>query len=79
MNDFDKLSKEILKNRSGELKNVVNSDEGKNIRKAVDGEALKKAVESGDSATVNQIMTQFMQTGEGKALVERINKSFGKK
>ena len=79
MNDFDRLSKDILKNRTGELQNVVNSDEGRNIGRAVDGAALKKAVASGDSAAVNQIMTQFMQTGEGKALVERINKSFGKK
>ena len=79
MNDFDKLSKDILKSRKNELQNVVNSEEGKNIGKAVDGAALKKAVASGDSATVNKIMTQFMQTGEGKALVERINKSFGKK
>lgn len=79
MNDFDKLSKDILKTRQGELQSVVNSDEGKNISKAVDGNALKKAVSSGDTATVNKIMTQFMQTGEGKALVERINKSFGKK
>ena len=79
MQDFDKLSKEIMKGRSGELQNVVNSTEGKNIGKAVDGEAQKKAVERGDSAAVSQIMSQFMQTGEGKALVERINKSFGKK
>jgi len=79
MNDFEKLSRDILKNRSGELQNVVNSAEGQNIGRAVDGAALKKAVASGDSAAVNQIMTQFMQTGEGKALVERINKSFGKK
>lgn len=79
MNDFEKLSRDILKNRSGELQNVVNSAEGQSIGRAVDGAALKKAVASGDSAAVNQIMTQFMQTGEGKALVERINKSFGKK
>ena len=79
MNDFNKLSKDILKSRQGELQSVVNSAEGKNIGRAVDGEALKKAVSSGDTATVNRIMTQFMQTGEGKALVDRINKSFGKK
>ena len=79
MNDFEKLSRDILKNRSGELQNVVNSAEGQSIGRAVDGAALKKAVASGDSVAVNQIMTQFMQTGEGKALVERINKSFGKK
>lgn len=79
MNDFDRLSKDILKNRTGELQNVVNSDEGRNIGRAVDGAALKKAVESGDAAKVNEIMTRFMQTGEGKALVDRINRSFGKK
>ena len=79
MKDFDKLSKDILKNRQSELQNVVNSNEGKNIGKAVDGAALKKAVSSGDTATVNKIMTQFMGTAEGKALMDRINKSFGKK
>ena len=79
MSDFDKLSKDILKTRQSELQSVVNSAEGKNIGKAVDGEALKKAVASGDAVTVNKIMSQFMQTGEGKALVDRINKSFGKK
>ena len=79
MNDFDKLSRDLLKSRQNELQSVVNSDEGKNIGRAVDGAALKKAVSSGDAAAVNKIMTQFMQTGEGRALVERINKSFGKK
>ncbi len=79
MNDFDKMSKDILKNRQNELQNVVNSTESKNIGKAVDGAALKKAVSSGDAATVNKIMTQFIGTPEGKALVDRINKSFGKK
>lgn len=79
MNDFDKMSKDILKNRQNELKSVVNSSESKNISKAVDGAALKKAVSSGDTATVNKIMSQFMGTAEGKALVDRINKSFGKK
>ena len=37
MNDFAKMSKELMKgNKSGELKNVINSAEGKKIGNMVD-------------------------------------------
>lgn len=80
MNDFDKMSKELLKgNKAGDLKNVVNSTEGQKIGKMVDGNALKKAIASGDNDTVNRIMNQVLSTDEGKALAKKISESFGKK
>lgn len=80
MNDFDKISKDLLKGgKAGEINNVVNSSEGKKIGKMVDGNALKKAISSGDKDTVNRIMSQVLSTDEGKALAKKLSESFGKK
>ncbi|MGI5984369.1 MAG: hypothetical protein GXY01_06730 [Clostridiales bacterium] len=80
MNEFEKISKELLKGgKANDVKNVVNSAEGKKIGKMVDGNALKKAVAEGDNDTVNKIVNQFLSTNEGKALAKKISESFGKK
>lgn len=79
MNPLEKLKNEALSGgRAKEIDRVVNSEQGKRIGKMVDGAALKNAVNSGDSATINQIVSQFLSTNEGKALVKQINESFGK-
>lgn len=79
MSNLEKLKKEALSGgRAKEIDRLVNSDEGKRIGQMVDGAALKNAVDSGDSQAVNQIVNQFLSTNEGKALVKRINESFGK-
>lgn len=78
MGNFENMSKELLKGEKGkELQKVVNSAEGQKISKMVDGNALKKAVEDGDKNTVNNIMSQFLSTDEGKALAKKISDKFG--
>lgn len=80
MNNFDKMSKELLKGgKAGELNKVVNSPEGKKIGSMVDGNALKKAVATGDNDTVNRILGQFLSTDEGKSLAKKLSENFGKK
>ena len=80
MNNFDKMSKELLKGgKAGELNKVVNSPEGKKIGGMVDGNALKKAVATGDNDTVNRILGQFLSTDEGKSLAKKLSENFGKK
>ncbi len=80
MNNFDKMSKDILKGgKAGKLDNVINSDEGKKIGNMVDGNALKKAVATGDNDTINRILNQVLSTDEGKALAKKISENFGKK
>ncbi|MEA4896334.1 MAG: hypothetical protein VB064_13900 [Oscillospiraceae bacterium] len=80
MNNFEKMSKELLKGgKAGEISKVVNSSEGKKIGSMVDGNALKKAVAEGDNETVNRIMGQFLSTDEGKSLAKKISENFGKK
>jgi len=80
MNNFDKMSKDILKGgKAGGLNNVINSAEGKKIGNMVDGNALKKAVATGDNDTVNRILNQVLSTEEGKSLAKKISENFGKK
>ncbi len=79
MNPLEKLKNEALGGgRAKEIDRVVNSEQGKRIGEMVDGAALKNAVSAGDSQAVNQIVSQFLSTNEGKALVKQINERFGK-
>jgi len=78
MGNFENMSKELLKGeKAKELQKVVNSAESKKISNMVDGNALKKAVAEGDNNTVNNIMSKFLSTDEGKALAKKIGDSFG--
>jgi len=80
MQDFDTLSKELMKGGKGkEIEQLANSPEGKKISGMVDGKALKNAVASGDSAAVSRILGQFLATDEGKSLAKTIGDRFGKK
>jgi len=80
MSKFEDLSRELIKGgKAGEVRKVVNSEEGRKIGRMVDGNALKKAVEEGDSGTVNKIVGQFLSTDEGKALAKKLGESFGVK
>lgn len=80
MSELEKMSKELLSNgKAGAVENVVNSKEGKSIGKMIDGNALKKAAAEGDNETLNRILGQVLATDDGKALLKKINESFGKK
>lgn len=79
MGDFEKLSKEFMKNgKANSFNDLVGSAEGKKIGKMIDGEKLKKAAMSGDKETVSEIVGKVMATEEGQKLFKMINERFGK-
>ena len=76
---------EHLKQNPAMLKNLMQSRDGQTLMRMLtqqdQGAALQKAAQSaarGDTADMVQMVTQLMQSPDGAALVERINKAIQK-
>ena len=76
---------EQLRKDPAALKSLMQSRDGQTLMRMLTqgdgGAGLQKAVQSaakGDTAAVTQMVSQIMQSPEGAALVERINKAVQK-
>ena len=76
---------EHLKQNPAMLKNLMQSRDGQALMRMLtqqdQGAALQKAAQSaarGDTADMVRMVTQLMQSPDGAALVERINKALRK-
>ena len=76
---------EQLRRTPAMLKSLMQSRDGQTLMRMLTqgdgGAGLQKAVQSaakGDTAAVTQMVSQIMQSPEGAALVERINKAVQK-
>ena len=76
---------EQLRRNPAMLKSLMQSQDGQTLMRMLTqgdgGAGLQKAVQSaakGDTAAVTQMVSQIMQSPEGAALVERINKAVQK-
>lgn len=85
MDDRSAHMAEQLRRNPAMLKSLMQSQDGQTLMRMltqVDGGAgLQRAVQSaakGDTAAVAQMVNQIMQSPEGAALVERINKAVQK-
>lgn len=75
MNDIERLGEKLMKSGKGEdIKNLASSPEGQAISRMVDADALEKAAKSGNVDALKGILSQVMNTNEGKRLAETIQK-----
>ena len=82
MDDKSAQMAEQLRKNPGMLKSLMQSRDGQTLMRMLTqddgGAGLQRAVQSaakGDTAAVAQMVNQIMQSPEGAALVERINKA----
>ena len=79
MQNFDKIKKQLLgSDKAGRLNNIANSADGTKISRMIDAEALERAAKSGDSAALQSMLTQVLNTDEGKRLAKNISEIMGK-
>jgi len=78
MQNFEKLGKDILKGAdTKKLNAVANSEDGKKITKMLDAKAVERAAKSGDTAALQNILSQILSTDEGKRLAQSISDIVG--
>ncbi len=79
MNDFKRLAKELEGGeKSAALRSLGSTPEGKRLEGMVDGAALEKALQSGDAASLKQMLGALLATPEGRRLAEDVGKIMGK-
>ncbi|MGI6028963.1 MAG: hypothetical protein ACOX81_06105 [Candidatus Heteroscillospira sp.] len=79
MSNFGAVEK-FLKDsgRAGNLMNAVSGEDAKKLESMVDKEKLNNALAKGDVQTLEGILRQVLNTGEGKALAQKISGMMGK-
>lgn len=65
---------EKLRSKQGELASLSNSENAEKIRKSIDKDALQKALDSGDTKSVSNAVSQILSTKEGKEFFENLEK-----
>lgn len=76
MKDLERLGEELVKSgKSEKLKSIADSDEGRAIGRMVDAASVEKAAKSGDMEALRGILTQVLNTDEGKKLAEKLKKA----
>lgn len=63
---------EKLRSRQNELTSLSNSENAEKIRKSVDKKALQKALDSGDTKSVSNAVSQILSTKEGKEFFKNL-------
>ncbi|MEG1633572.1 MAG: hypothetical protein RR314_05915 [Oscillospiraceae bacterium] len=72
--DIEKLGKELTKSgKTDRLKAVADSADAKRLSEMLDGKAVERAALSGDSAALQSILRQVMETDEGKRLAKQLS------
>ncbi len=71
MKALEKLLRESGKAR--ELMNAVTPEEGRRLESLVDSRAVSEAMANGDAAQLEAALRRILNSGEGRALAERIS------
>lgn len=75
MQNFEKLGQELERmGKTEEIKKLAESDIGQRIGRMVDAQAVEAAARSGDSHSLQQMLSQVLSTDEGKKLAESVQK-----
>ena len=75
MQNFEKLGQELDRMGKTEgIKRLAESDIGQRISRMVDAQAVEAAARSGDSQSLQQMLSQVLSTDEGKKLAESVQK-----
>ena len=75
MQNFEKLGQELDRMGKTEgIKKLAESDIGQRISRMVDAQAVEAAARSGDSQSLQQMLSQVLSTDEGKKLAESVQK-----
>ncbi len=76
MLDLERVNAEIEKSgKKDRLKSLADSAEGRAVSRMLDPAAVEKAAKSGDTAALQSILSDVLNTDEGKRLAERLKKA----
>lgn len=74
--DLERINSEIEKSGKKErLKDLAASSDGVAVGKMLDPSAVERAAKSGDTAALKSILSQVLDTAEGKRLAEKLKKA----
>ena len=59
--------------KAQELMNAVTAEEGRRLESLIDKDAVRAAVAEGDPAKLAETLRAVLNTGEGRALAEKIS------
>ena len=59
--------------KAQELMNAVTAEEGRRLESLIDKDAVRAAVAEGDPAKLTETLRAVLNTGEGRALAEKIS------
>lgn len=75
MQNFEKLGQELDRmGKTEDIKKLAESDIGQRISRMVDAQAVEAAARSGDSQSLQQMLSQVLSTDEGRQLAESVQK-----
>lgn len=80
MKDFSAMQN-MLKNsgKASEIINSISAEDSRKLESLVDKKELEKAVANGDMKTMESMLRQVLNTGEGRALAQKISGIMGTK
>lgn len=74
--DLEKLGQELQKRgKTDKLKSLADSADGQAIGRMLDPAEVERAARSGDAAALQSILTQVLNTAEGRRLAESLKQA----
>lgn len=78
MRNFEEIGRELeRRGKAEDLKRIAESPDGLKISRMVDAKAVESAVGSGDGEALKKLLSQVLNTEEGKRLAESVQKLMG--
>lgn len=77
MQSFDELARELEKDgKSARVKALAESADGQRLEELVDRDALERAARAGDTKALGAILSEILNTAEGKRLAAGVQELF---
>ncbi len=77
MQSFDELARELEKDgKSARVKALAESADGQRLEQLVDRDALERAARAGDTKALGAILSEILNTAEGKRLAAGVQELF---
>lgn len=77
MQSFDELARELEKDgKSAGVKALAESADGQRLEQLVDRDALERAARAGDTKALGAILSEILNTAEGKRLAAGVQELF---
>lgn len=77
MQSFDELARELEKDgKSAKVKALAESADGQRLEQLVDRDALERAARAGDTKALGAILSEILNTAEGKRLAAGVQELF---